>query len=216
MNLVVLGAPGAGKGTQARNLAAHFGSAHISTGDILRNNIRQQTALGIEMEDILKSGGLVPDEIAIDLVINEMKNSEKNGFVIDGFPRTLRQAKALENIAQITKAISIDVKDEVIIERMSGRLTCPNCGAMYHSHYHPPRAVNTCDACDSSLIQRDDDKAKTVENRLEVYHRLTEPIIQFYRDRNLLLEVNGVGEIDYITEFIVKSLEGSNGHNHKK
>lgn len=210
MKLVVLGAPGAGKGTQSRNLAAKYDANHISTGDILRAHVNDGTELGNEIGAIINAGELAPDQMVIDLVKNEIRQNGQNGFVVDGFPRTLVQAEGLDEMSDgVTMAISVEVPDEVIVERMSGRVICPDCNAMYHTHYHPPVTKNVCDHCGSALMQREDDKAQTVQRRLTLYHQLTEPIIQYYADKGKLIRANGVGDIDKITNFIITSLEAA-------
>jgi adenylate kinase len=208
MKLVLLGAPGAGKGTQTRNLSKHYSIAQISTGDILRDNMRRKTKIGIEINDLMNKGQLVDDQLVINLVKERILEKDcENGFILDGFPRTIYQAKQLFDIVgEINKVVSVEVDDEVILERMTGRLTCSSCGAMYHTHYYPPHLEKICDVCSTELTQREDDKAKTVIERLRLYHALTEPIKEFFKEKNLLIEVLGVGDIIQITNFIVKAL----------
>jgi adenylate kinase len=212
MRLVVLGAPGAGKGTQARNLAKIFHIVHISTGDILREHMKRETPIGISIIDLMNKGQLVPDDLVINLIKERIAEEDcGNGFILDGFPRTLFQAEVFDGLSEtmsvpLDHVISVDVDDEVIVERMSGRLVCPACGAMYHTIYYPSKRGERCDSCGESLIQREDDKAKTVRDRLEIYHEITEPIIAFYRKKNLVFEVSGVGDMQSITDGIVRYL----------
>ena len=213
MRLVVLGAPGAGKGTQARNLAKHYGIAHISTGDILREHMRKGTPIGASIKDMMDQGQYVPDELVIGIVRERIEEEDcRKGYILDGFPRTLVQAEAFDSISLSLKqpldcAVTVDVSDQVIIERMSGRMVCPECGAMFHMVYYPSQRGETCDTCGAHLVQREDDKAKTVEKRLKIYHERTEPIIAYYEEKNMLLHVNGVGEMEDITGAIVERLE---------
>ncbi len=208
----MLGAPGAGKGTQAKGLAKHYNIAHISTGDILREHIRGNTEIGQSVSEILKSGGLVPDELVNKMVFERLQQADcANGFILDGFPRTLQQAKELSSMTSelnipIDRAILVDVADDTIIERMSGRLSCPKCGAMFHVKYLIPKTEGKCDACSETLTQREDDKKETVINRLAVYHEITEPIIDFYEENGILTKVSGIGSVEEITNSILKNL----------
>ena len=209
MRLVVLGAPGAGKGTQARNLAKYYNTPHISTGDILREQIKLGTQIGIEIKETMDTGNLVSDEIVARLV---MKQIADGSFILDGYPRNLEQAGILMYLTNVMglpldKVVSIDVEDDVIMERMEGRVSCIKCGEIYHLHYYPPKSPTRCDICGSPLASRDDDKAQTVKNRLKVYHEMTEPIIKFYRGNGLLLSVSGVGEIGEITQRIIGNID---------
>ncbi len=207
MKLVFMGAPGAGKGTQAQALSKHYNVPYISTGDIMREHIKNDTEIGRLMKDKLGMGQFVSDELAINIVKDRLKEDDcKNGYILDGFPRNLAQAKCLDEFDAPDKVISVEVADELIIERMSGRRICLNCKAIYHEHNHPPKQPNICDVCGASLVQRDDDKEETVIKRLNVYHEQTEPIMDYYRHKNLLLEINGVGEIKKVAESIVKVL----------
>lgn len=205
MNLIVLGAPGAGKGTQARSLAQKFNLKHISTGDLLRKKVNSKSDIGLKISSLINKGMLVSDELATQLLKEELP---KENFILDGYPRTLNQAKILDDMnLKIDKVICVEVKDKIIVERMSGRKICPNCSAMYHDFYHPPNKINVCDNCNSNLIQRDDDKMMTVLDRLKIYHELTEPIINFYAAKKILLRVDGTDSINKITEFIINRLE---------
>jgi adenylate kinases len=205
MNLIVLGAPGAGKGTQARSLAQKFNLKHISTGDLLRKKVNSKSDIGLKISSLINKGMLVSDELATQLLKEELP---KENFILDGYPRTLNQAKILDDMnLKIDKVICVEVKDKIIVERMSGRKICPNCSSMYHDFYHPPNKINVCDNCNSNLVQRDDDKMMTVLDRLKIYHELTEPIINFYAAKKILLRVDGTDSINKITEFIINRLE---------
>ena len=185
MKLVMLGAPGAGKGTQANMIAEKYGIPHISTGDIFRANIKEGTDLGKEAKSYMDKGELVPDELTVRLLLDRVSKDDcKDGYVLDGFPRTIPQAEVLEkelekNGDRIDKAVNVDVPDENIVNRMSGRRACLKCGATYHIVHIPPRKEGICDNCGSELVQRDDDKEETVKNRLKVYHEQTAPLIEF-------------------------------------
>ena len=197
MKIIMLGAPGAGKGTQAKMLAEKYSLPHISTGDIFRANIKNGTELGMEAKSYMDKGQLVPDELTVKILLDRVaKDDCKNGYVLDGFPRTIPQAKVLEDALnktgeKIDYAINVDVPDENIIKRMSGRRACVNCGATYHIVNVPPKKEGICDKCGSELILRDDDKEETVKNRLTVYHDQTQPLIDFYSERNVLKNVDG-------------------------
>ncbi|MCR4936966.1 MAG: adenylate kinase [Lachnospiraceae bacterium] len=197
MKLVMLGAPGAGKGTQANMIAEKYGIPHISTGDIFRANIKEGTDLGKEAKSYMDKGELVPDELTVRLLLDRVSKDDcKDGYVLDGFPRTIPQAEVLEkelekNGDRIDKAVNVDVPDENIVNRMSGRRACLKCGATYHIVHIPPRKEGICDTCGSELVQRDDDKEETVKNRLKVYHDQTAPLIEFYSSRNVLETVDG-------------------------
>ena len=181
MNLIMLGAPGSGKGTMAKLIAKDFELPHISTGDIFRENIKNQTEIGKQAKAIIDRGELVPDEITIKIVENRLMEDDcKDGFILDGFPRNLNQAKALENFAKIDKVILLDVPNEEIERRMSGRRTCKNCGEIYNTETY---SKDVCSKCGGALYQREDDKLETVRNRLEVYERQTAPLINFYQDK---------------------------------
>lgn len=202
MKIIMLGAPGAGKGTQAKMIAAKYGVPHVSTGDIFRANIKNGTELGKEAKQYMDKGLLVPDELTVRILLDRVAQEDcKNGYVLDGFPRTIPQAEVLENALnelgdKIDFAIDVDVPDENIIRRMSGRRACLSCGATYHIEHIPPKKEGVCDACGSELVLRDDDKAETVKNRLDVYHKQTQPLIDFYTKKGVLKTVDGTLPMD--------------------
>ena len=213
MKIVMLGAPGAGKGTQAEMIAEKYGIPHISTGDIFRANIKNGTELGKKAKAYMDAGNLVPDELTVDLVIDRVAQPDcEKGYILDGFPRTIPQAevftKQLEkNGEKIDFAIDVEVPDENIINRMGGRRACPNCGATYHIKYIPPKKEGVCDACGTELVLRNDDKPETVKNRLNVYHEATQPLIDFYKAQGVLREVDGTQDMKDVFADIVKILE---------
>lgn len=212
MKIIMLGAPGAGKGTQAKKLAAKYSIPHISTGDIFRANIKNGTELGKKAKTYMDQGALVPDELVVDLVVDRFKNPDcENGYVLDGFPRTIPQAEALDAALKaigetVDFAINVEVPDENIINRMSGRRACVGCGATYHIKYNPPKVEDVCDICGEKLILRDDDKPETVKNRLSVYHDQTQPLIDFYNKKGVLAEVDGTKDMDDVFNAIVNIL----------
>jgi len=195
MKLIFLGPPGAGKGTQAAKIATRFGIAHISTGDMLRAEMREGTELGMAAKGLIDRGELVPDDVIMGMVKNRIQQDDcKNGFLFDGFPRTIAQAEALEEISGIDYVINLEVPTERLISRISGRRMCPECGAAYHVSKRPD---SKCE-CGGTLYQRDDDKEETVRNRLVVYERSTKPLIDYYADKGLLHSVNGDADIDVV------------------
>lgn len=212
MKIVMLGAPGAGKGTQAIKIADKYDIPHISTGDIFRANIKGGTELGQKAKSYIDKGELVPDEVTIGMLLDRIAQDDcKNGYVLDGFPRTILQAESLTEALksqgdQIDFALNIDVPDEAIIERMSGRRACPKCGATYHIVYAAPRTENICDKCGTELIIRSDDKPETVKDRLNVYHQQTEPLIAYYKAAGVLREVDGTQELPKVFEDVVAIL----------
>ena len=212
MKIIMLGAPGAGKGTQAKMIAEKCGIPHISTGDIFRANIKNGTELGAKAKEYMDKGLLVPDELVCDLVVDRIQQADcEKGYILDGFPRTIPQAEALENALnaieqKLDYAIDIDVPDENIINRMSGRRACVGCGATYHVLFNPTKVEGKCDVCGESLILRDDDKPETVKKRLDVYHTQTQPLIDFYTKRNVLVEVDGTQSMDKVFDDIMKIL----------
>ena len=197
MKIIMLGAPGAGKGTQAKMIAKEYGIPHISTGDIFRANIKEGTDLGKEAKTYMDAGQLVPDELTVKILLDRVaKDDCKDGYVLDGFPRTIPQAEVLDEALtklgdKIDFAIDVDVPDENIVRRMGGRRACVTCGAIYHIEHVPPKAEGICDTCGSELILRDDDKPETVSNRLKVYHDQTQPLIEFYTKKGVLKSVDG-------------------------
>ena len=213
MKIIMLGAPGAGKGTQAKQIAAKYSIPHISTGDIFSANIKNGTELGKKAKTYMDQGLLVPDELTCDLVMDRIQQDDcKNGFVLDGFPRTIPQAEALdaalEKIDQkMDYAIDVDVPDENIINRMGRRRACLNCGATYHIVSIPPKKEGICDHCGNALVFRDDDKPETVKKRLDVYHEQTQPLIDYYAKQNILKTVDGTQPMEAVFDAIVSVLE---------
>ena len=212
MKIVMLGAPGAGKGTQAIKIADKYDIPHISTGDIFRANIKGGTELGQKAKSYIDKGELVPDEVTIGMLLDRIAQDDcKNGYVLDGFPRTIPQAESLTEALKsqddkIDFALNIYVPDEAIIERMSGRRACPKCGATYHIVYAAPKTENICDKCGTELIIRSDDKPETVKDRLNVYHQQTEPLIAYYKAAGVLREVDGTQELPKVFEDVVAIL----------
>lgn len=212
MKIVMLGAPGADKGTQAKMIAEKYTIPHISTGDIFRANIKEGTPLGLEAKSYMDQGKLVPDELTVKILLDRVaKDDCKNGYVLDGFPRTIPQANVLKEALakqndKIDYAINVDVPDENIVRRMSGRRACVTCGATYHIEHVPPKTEGICDKCGSALILRDDDKPDTVLNRLKVYHDQTQPLIDFYNNEGILKEVDGTIDVKDVFENITKIL----------
>lgn len=212
MKIIMLGAPGAGKGTQAKKIAEKYSIPHISTGDIFRANIKNGTELGKKAKTYMDQGLLVPDELVVDLVVDRVNQEDcANGYVLDGFPRTIPQAEALDNaLAALGQAmdyaINVEVPDENIVNRMSGRRACVDCGATYHIVYAPTKVENVCDNCQGELILREDDKPETVQKRLNVYHEQTQPLIDYYTAKNILVEVDGTVDINDVFKAIVDVL----------
>ena len=213
MKIIMLGAPGAGKGTQAKLIAERYGIPHISTGDIFRANIKAGTPLGVKAKSFIDQGLLVPDELTLELIMDRFSASDcADGYVLDGFPRTLPQAEALakslsEKGEAIDFAIDVDVPDERIVNRMSGRRACLKCGGTYHVKYNPPAVDGVCDACGAELVLRDDDKPETVAKRLEVYHSLTQPLIEYYGNAGILKTVDGTQDVDKVFADIMAILD---------
>lgn len=212
MKIIMLGAPGAGKGTQAKKIAEKYQIPHISTGDIFRANIKNGTELGKKAKTYMDQGLLVPDELVCDLVVDRVKQEDcKNGYILDGFPRTIPQAESLdEALGQIGEsldyAINVDVPDEHIVNRMSGRRACVGCGATYHIVYAPTKKEGVCDVCGAELILRDDDKPETVQKRLSVYHEQTQPLINYYKGKGILKDVDGTKDMDVVFQAITDIL----------
>jgi adenylate kinase len=212
MKIIMLGAPGAGKGTQAKMIAERYSIPHISTGDIFRANIKNGTELGVEAKKYMDQGLLVPDELTVKILLDRVAQEDcKNGYVLDGFPRTIPQAEVLEKALdelgdKIDYAINVEVPDENIIRRMGGRRACLACGATYHIEHIPPKKEGICDVCGKELVLRDDDKPETVKNRLNVYHEQTQPLIDFYSSKNVLKTVDGTVDMKDVFAAIVAIL----------
>ena len=212
MKIIMLGAPGAGKGTQAKKIADKYQIPHISTGDIFRANIKEGTELGKKAKSYMDQGLLVPDELTLELIMDRFQNPDcAKGYVLDGFPRTIPQAEALtaaleKNGETIDYAINVEVPDENIVARMSGRRACLACGATYHVVYAPTKEEGICDRCGEKLVLRDDDKPETVKKRLDVYHSQTQPLIDYYTKQGKLVEVDGTQNVDAVFDAIVKIL----------
>ena len=210
--VVLLGPPGAGKGTQAKLLQEKFAACQVSTGDILRKAVAEQTPLGKQASDYIDRGALVPDSVIVNLVAERLKEKDcEPGFILDGFPRTIPQAESLDAILKkmglnLNCVLSVQVPEKIIIERLAGRRTCKNCGALSHVVFNPPKRAGVCDRCGGELDQRDDDREETVANRLKVYQSQTAPLISYYRERGLLSEIDGVGEIDEIRSRVIQAL----------
>lgn len=213
MKIIMLGAPGAGKGTQAKRIADKWQIPHVSTGDIFRANIKNGTELGMEAKKYMDKGALVPDELTVKILLDRVAQEDcKNGYVLDGFPRTIPQAEVLDKALtdlgdSIDYAIDVDVPDENIVNRMSGRRACVACGATYHIVYAPTKTEGICDRCGKELILRDDDKPETVQKRLCVYHEQTQPLIDYYGKKNILKSVDGTKDMEEVFQDIVKILE---------
>ncbi len=212
MKIIMLGAPGAGKGTQAKKIAEKYQIPHISTGDIFRANIKEGTELGLKAKQFMDQGLLVPDEVTIGMLLDRIHQADcKNGYVLDGFPRTIPQAESLtEALAgmgeAIDYAIDVDVPDENIVNRMAGRRACLKCGATYHIEFAPPKKEGICDVCGSELVLRDDDKPETVQKRLSVYHEQTQPLIDYYKEKGVLHSVDGTQAMDAVFAGITEIL----------
>ncbi len=212
MKIIMLGAPGAGKGTQAKRIAEKYSIPHISTGDIFRANIKEGTELGKKAKEYMDQGLLVPDELVVDLVVDRVGQADcKNGYVLDGFPRTIPQAESLDAaLAKLGEkmdyAIDVNVPDENIVSRMGGRRACVGCGATYHVVFNPTRTEGICDVCGEKLILRDDDQPETVQKRLNVYHEQTQPLIEYYTKAGILKTVDGTVAMDEVFQAIVQIL----------
>ena len=206
MKIIMLGAPGAGKGSQASRIAKEYQLPHISTGDIFRANLKEETELGKRAKSFMDKGELVPDDITIAMLLDRIHKEDcKNGYILDGCPRTIPQAEALKEALakkdeKIDLALDVEASDELIIKRMAGRRTCPACGAIYHIVTLPPKTEGICDRCGADLIQRKDDNEETVKNRLKIYHEVTEPLISYYKKEGILEEIDGAEELDKVFE----------------
>lgn len=208
MNLILMGAPGAGKGTQSEKISSKWNIPAVSTGDMLRAAVKEGTEMGIKAKSYMDAGQLVPDEVVIGIIKDYLSSDKcKNGFILDGFPRSIPQAEALDAMGvRIDVALSIEVADEKIVERMSGRRICSGCGASYHVEYKAPKKADICDACDSSLYIRDDDSAETVLNRLKTYHAITEPLKDYYAAKGILVCVQGCEKVEDTTAAVMNEL----------
>ncbi|MDO4343226.1 MAG: adenylate kinase [Eubacteriales bacterium] len=212
MKIIMLGAPGAGKGTQAKRIAKKYSIPHISTGDILRANVKGETELGKKAQVFMNQGLLVPDDLVIDMLMDRIGQADcEKGYVLDGFPRTIPQAESLDAALaglgeKMDFAIDVDVPDENIVKRMGGRRACVNCGATYHVEFNPTKTEGICDACGEKLILRDDDKPETVQKRLDVYHDQTQPLIAYYEKAGILNTVDGTQNMEDVFESIVQIL----------
>ena len=208
----MLGPPGSGKGTQAQRLIDQYGIPQISTGDLLRAAVKNGTDLGKEAKKFMDAGKLVPDGVVVGMVKERLTQSDaQKGFILDGFPRTVPQAEALDKMLAsvgraITRVVSIEVPDTEVVERLSGRRTCKNCGAMYHVKFSPPKKEGVCDKCGGELYQRSDDNAETIKSRLKVFHEQTSPVKSHYAKQGLVADIPGVGDINGITQAIMKAL----------
>jgi len=213
MDIILLGPPGSGKGTQAQKMVERYHIPQISTGDMLRGAVKEQTPLGVEAKRYMDQGKLVPDEVVVGIVRERLKESDcKGGFILDGFPRTVPQAEALDSTLgemkrEINHVVSIEVPNEELVKRLTGRRTCRSCGAMYHLMFDPPRQEGVCDKCGGELYQRDDDQEETIRARLQVYEEQTTPLIAYYRGKGLLRAIDGVGAIEEIFRNIVQTIE---------
>ena len=213
MQIVLFGPPGAGKGTQAKFISEKFNVPHISTGDILRENVREGTALGKKAKEFMDKGALVPDELLIDIIKDRLQKPDtRKGFLLDGFPRTIAQAEALDPILddinkKLDAVVNVDVSANELIRRLSGRRTCRACGATYHVKSNPPKVEGVCDLCGGELYQRADDTEAAIKHRIEVYQKQTQPLIDYYRKKGLLVDIDGEREIDEVRSDIMKALE---------
>lgn len=214
LRVVLLGPPGAGKGTQAKLLQKHFEACQVSTGDILRKAVAEQTPLGQEASEYINRGALVPDSLIVKIVGERLKSKDcEKGFILDGFPRTLGQAQSLEELLKkmelaLDCVLSIQVPEKLIIERLAGRRTCKICGALYHLDFGPPKVQGICDRCGGELYQREDDREETIAARLKVYDSQTAPLVNYYRERGILRNVDGVGTVEEIHKRIIQALRG--------
>lgn len=207
MKLMLLGAPGAGKGTQAKQLVGSLGIPQISTGDMLREAVRRETPLGLQAKSLMSTGQLVPDELVIGIVKERLDESDcEKGFILDGFPRTVAQAEALTTFSPLDKVVSIDVPQEALVARLSGRRTCKGCGAIYHVVHSPPSAADLCDVCGGELYQRSDDHESSIRERLQEYSKKTSPLSDWYRRRGILIEIDGDDAPNVVNERIRTAL----------
>jgi adenylate kinase len=215
MRIVLLGGPGAGKGTQAQKLAKEYSLAHIATGDILRQSIKDGTELGLKAKSFMDKGLLVPDDVVIGLIKERLQDDVKSGFVLDGFPRTVPQAEALDSLIKemnipMDAVVNIKTSSEVVVERLSGRRTCRDCQTVYHIFYSAPKTEGKCDRCEGELYQRDDDKEETIRRRLDVYEKQTFPLLEYYKASSKVLEVSGDVPIAEVFDSIIQALRKEN------
>lgn len=214
MKLVLLGPPGSGKGTQAKRLAEKYGLPHVSSGDILRAGLREEGYLDRETREIVRSGRLVPDRIAVEIVRKRLGEEDcGKGFILDGFPRTLPQAESLNGLLQendmpIDRVLYLELSEEEVVKRLSGRRLCPRCGATFHLLFHPPRSPGICDRCGAQLSQREDDSEVTVRERMKTYEKQTYPLIEYYQSRGLLAKINANRSVEEVFEDLCKVLDG--------
>jgi adenylate kinase len=208
MNLIFLGPPGVGKGTHADLISREFSIPKISTGDILREEVKNRTGLGLKAKSYMDKGELVPDDLVIEILKQRLKQSDcKEGFILDGFPRTINQAKSLEGFVKIDLVINLLLSREEIINRITGRLTCKNCGEIYHRKNMPPKKPGICDKCGGELYQREDQKVEVVENRLKVYEEQTKPLIEYYREKGILKDIDAEGDVKIVSKRVSGILE---------
>lgn len=209
MKLVIFGPPSAGKGTQAQKLSKKYGIPQIATGDLLREHVAKKTPIGIKVKEILDSGKLGPDDLIVQIIKDRASQPDcKNGYLLDGFPRTMNQAKELERMTDIDLVLNIVVDHKALVERAVGRRICPKCAAVYHVKSNPPKKPGICDKCGSPLVQRDDDKEETVQRRLRVYQEQTAPLIEYYRGKGKLVDIDGSRGIDGVFDQMVKAADG--------
>lgn len=210
MNIIMLGAPGAGKGTQAAVLCEHFNIPTISTGNIIREALRTGTEMGLKAKSFMDAGQLVPDEVVIGIVKDRLQEDDcKAGYILDGFPRTIPQAEALDKMgANIDYVIDIEVADDVIVNRLSGRRVCEKCGRPYHTESLKPKVEGVCDDCGGALVQRKDDQIDTIKNRLDIYHKETEPLANYYKEQGKLVVIEGQDTVADTTDAVLKAIEG--------
>ena len=208
MKLVVFGPPSAGKGTQAQKLSKRYGIPQVATGDLLREQVAKKTPIGVKVKSYLDSGRLGPDDLIVQMIAERVSKPDcANGYLLDGFPRTMGQAKELEKMTDIDLVLNIVVDFEVLVERAVGRRICPKCAAVYHVKFNPPKKEGVCDKCGSQLIQRDDDKETTVRNRLKVYQEQTVPLVEYYRKKGKLVDIDGSGGIDAVQAKMVSAID---------
>jgi len=209
MKLVIFGPPSAGKGTQAQKLSKRYGIPQISTGDLLRDHVARKTPIGMKVKEILDAGRLGPDDLIVQMIKERVSQPDcRDGYLLDGFPRTMNQARELEKMTDVDLVLNIMVDPEVLVERAVGRRICPKCGAVYHVKFNPPKRQGICDKCGSPLIQRDDDKEETVRRRLKVYQEQTAPLIEYYRSKGKLVDIDGSKGIEGVFEQLVNAVEG--------